>query len=277
MRSSLFSALIAVSVLGGAGVAHAQGTLFVGSDVNTFSGSLPDKLGVVSVNGANFVSQTNYSTTFHINGFTDVSGQNFLYAGDPFSGVINRVDYTGNLLGSISVPGIATGCCNEDMIWTGSQLYHGQYSSGIQLIDLNTGNITQSWSMPDIVGMSFVGSDIWISQWSGRSVGIWDPSTGTYTAQFSTPNNAGGLAFDPVSSIMWVGMQGGTVVPYQLDGTAINAGFQPFGNIGDTIDGLAFLGEVADVPEPATWGAMALGLTALAGLRRRRGRVVPAR
>ena len=51
------------------------GTLFIGTDENTFDGILPDKLGVATVNGSTLVSQTNYATTFHINGFTDVSGR----------------------------------------------------------------------------------------------------------------------------------------------------------------------------------------------------------
>ncbi len=238
------------------------GKLFVGADVRSFNNTLPDILGVVSVSGAAFVSQTNYNTTFHINGLTDVSGQNFLYAGDPFSGKINKVSYTGSLLGSISVPGIQTGCCNEDMIWTGTSLYHGQFGNGIQRIDITTGAILSNQSQPDVVGMSYVGGKIWITHWGARQVGIWDPVTNVFTAQFSTPNNAGGLAYDAADHILWVGMEGGSIVPYSLTGTALNGGFRPFGGITDTIDGLAFLGE-ATAPEPSAWALMLLGFGGL--------------
>jgi hypothetical protein len=110
-----------------------------------------------------------------------VSGQNYLYAGDPFSNAINVVSYTGGLLNTIPVTGMATSCCNEDMIWTGSALYHAQYGNGIQLIDLSSGTITQTWAQSDVVGMSYVNGEIWISLWSGQQVGIWDPVTNTFS------------------------------------------------------------------------------------------------
>jgi hypothetical protein len=251
-------------------VQAAGGTLFIGTDENTFNGVLPDQLGVATVNGANVVGTTVYSTSFHINGMTDVSGQNFLLAGDPRSGLINKVSYTGALLGTIPVPGIATGCCNEDMIWTGTQLYHAQYNNGIQLIDLNTGTVLSTQPEPGVVGMAYAKGNIWISLWAQHEVGIWNPSTNVFTFEFSTPSNAGGLAYDPFNGVMWVGLGGGTVVPYTLAGVALNAGFQPFGptSEGDTIDGLAFLGEATGVtgggvPEMSTWAMMAFGFAGL--------------
>jgi hypothetical protein len=138
------------------------------SDVNTFSGILPDKLGVATVSGASVVSQTDYATTFNINGMTDVSGQNFLYAGDPYSAAINKISYTGALLDTIPITGWNTSCCKEDMIWTGTQLYHAQFGSGITLIDLTTGTVGALQSQPDVVGMAYANGDIWISQWNGQ-------------------------------------------------------------------------------------------------------------
>jgi hypothetical protein len=251
--------------------AASAGVLFIGTDANTFDGILPDQLGVATVNGANFVGQTTYATSFHINGLTDVSGHNYLYAGDPFSGNINMVSYTGALLGSTPVAGMATGCCNEDMIWTGSQLYHGSYGTGIQLIDLSSGTILNTYTnQTDVVGMALVGSTIWITHWGAEQVGTWDPTTDTFTAMFSTPSAAGGLAYDPSSGVMWVGLQGGNVVPYTLSGVAINAGFQPFGPISDTVDGLAFLGEAGPVPEPITLSLFGVGLAGAFASRRRK-------
>ncbi|THD59563.1 PEPxxWA-CTERM sorting domain-containing protein [Phenylobacterium sp.] len=164
------------------------------------------------------------------------------------------------------------------MIWTGTELYHAQYGNGIQQIDINTGQVLSNQSQPDVVGMSFVGGQIWITQWSGREVGIWNPTTNAFTPEFSTPSNAGGLAYDPTDGIMWVGLEGGSVVPYTLAGVQLNGGFQPFGEIDDTIDGLAFLGESAPsngggggIPEPSSWALMVLGFGGLgAALRSRR-------
>ncbi len=269
--SALAFALFALATTLVAGPASA-GTLFIGSDQNSFDGVLPDQFGVATVNGANFVSETNNATTFNINGMTDVSGQNYLYAGDPFSNAINTVSYTGALLSSTPITGMATSCCNEDMIWTGSQLYHAQYGNGIQLIDLNTGTILSTQSQPDVVGMAYANGQIWISNWSAQQVGTWDPNTGIFTSAFNTPSNAGGIAFDPVAQIMWVGLQGGFVVPYNLSGVALNAGFQPFGAINDTIDGLAFLGEANATPLPGALPLFGtgLGMMGLLGWRRKR-------
>src|ERR1035438_10452177 len=106
MRNSIVSggilafALLAFTLIAAPASA---GTLFIGTDENTFNGVLPDQLGVATTNGASLVSETNYATTFHINGITDASGQNFLYAGDPRSNLINTVSYTGALLASTPI------------------------------------------------------------------------------------------------------------------------------------------------------------------------------
>jgi len=88
-----------------------------------------------------------------------------------------------------------------------------------------------------------VGNTIWITQWSAQKVGTWDPSTNTFTMKFATPANAGGLAYDPVNGILWVGLQGGSVVPYDLNGNQQGPGFSPFGAITDTVDGLEFVSQ----------------------------------
>jgi hypothetical protein len=267
----LVGASIALVLAAAATPAIANGTLFIGTDEDTFNHVLPDQLGVATVNNASLVGVTVHPTTFHINGMTDVTGQNFLYAGDPFSDLINKITDTGALISSTPITGMATTCCNEDMIWTGTQLFHGQFNNGIQLIDVTTGTILSTQPQRDVVGMAFVKGQIWITHWAAHEVGIWDPTTNVFTSEFTTPSNAGGLAFDPSSGIIWVGLGGGSVVPYTLAGVALNAGFQPFGptSSADTIDGLAFLGE-ARIPEPSTWAMLLLGFASLGVLAYRR-------
>ncbi|MGH6799731.1 MAG: PEP-CTERM sorting domain-containing protein, partial [Roseiarcus sp.] len=156
--------------------------------------------------------------------------------------------------------------------WNGTDLLHAQFNNGIQLIDVTTGTILSTQSQPDVVGMAFAKGQIWITHWAGREVGIWDPTTNVFTPEFSTPSNAGGLAYDPVAGVMWVGQAGGMVVPYTLAGVALNAGFQPFGptSTADTIDGLAILGEAPRIPEPSTWAMLLLGFASLGVLAYRR-------
>jgi streptogramin lyase len=150
----------------------------------------------------------------------------------------------------------------------GNVLYHAYYNTEIEQLDPVTGAaVGAPIAQPDVVGMANVGGTVWISHWGGRTVGTWDPGTNVYTPMFSTPSNAGGLAYDPDSNILWVGLQGGFVVPYTLAGVALNAGFQPFGAINDTIDGLTFRGEGSQVPEPASLLLVGSGLIA-AGRRR---------
>src|SRR6185436_3792425 len=111
------------------------------------------------------------------------------------------------------------------------------------------------------VGMANVAGQVWISKWASRSVGSWNPITNIYTPVFSTPANAGAIAYDADNAILWVGMQGGLVVPYTLTGIALNGGFLPFGPMRYTIDGLTFLGEGTQaVPEPASLLLLGAGL-----------------
>jgi hypothetical protein len=244
------------------------GTLVIGRDTEDFAASLPDQLVFATVNGAAFVSQASVLTPYQVNGLAD--GPGYMYAGSAVTNVLHTIDYSGNLLTSIGAPGIQTGCCNEEMLLVGSTLYHARYSSSIQSIDPVTGVQLNSWAQADVVGMAIANGQIWISKWSGRQVGTWDPVTNIFTPVFNTPNNAGGLAFDPFNQIMWVGMAGGSVVPYDLAGNALNGGFQPFGGaFSDTIDGLTFQGEVSGVPEPSTWALLGAGLGALVVLRRK--------
>ena len=256
------------------------GFLFIGTDTEEFGGAVSaDRLGRFQTRGPNVVGGGIIATAFPINGMTDAHG--FLYSGDPRSNVIRRITYDGSLLGS-TVAAIPAACCSEDMVLGGRFLYHAHYPSTIEKINAATGALVQTYAQPNVVGMTFVTDDddddddgdhdggktfarlhltegvvlfdhgdqnddrqIWITKWSARQVGTWDPATNTFTPRFTTPQDAGGLAWDSGKKVLWVGLRGGLVVPYRLNGTPYNAGFLPFGPLGgDTIDGLEFVRKI---------------------------------
>ena len=251
------------------------GILFVGTDTEEFENFAGSYLMKVTVNGANFVSQQNIPLNFNLNGLGD--GPGFLYAGEPNQNTLRTIDYNGNLLTSTS-GGFPNSCCNEEMQFLGGNLYHAHWSDNIQQINPTTGAVIQTFPQNNIVGLAVVGSVIWATNWAAQQVGTWDPVTNTFTPVFSTPQLAGALAFDPSSSILWVGQLGGQVVPYTLAGVALNSGFNPITNNPafaglniDTVDGLTFQGEATQaVPEPASIGLFGFGLAALGLIRRRR-------
>lgn len=264
-------------LLGGltlAGCAAAQiasaGVLFIGTDNEEFNTGGPSILVKATVSGTNFVSQVNIPLAFDLNGLGD--GPGFLYAGTPNSNTLRTIDYNGNVLTTVAA-GFPNSCCNEEMQFSGGKLYHAHWADNIEQIDPVTGAVIATFSVPQVVGMALVGNQLWITNWQNKQVGTWDPVTNSFISVFTVPDLAGALAYDPDSSILWVGQAGGLVAPYSLAGALLGPGFKPFGDIGSTIDGLTFLGEGTQqpVPEPATMALLGLSLAGLAMARRRKG------
>jgi hypothetical protein len=267
----LFGALLLVGTTPAQAHGKQRGFLFVATDTEEFHGVLPDRLARFRTRGPNVLDSTIISTSYPINGMANARG--FLYSGDPLSNVIRRISYNGSLLGSM-VAAFPPGCCSEDMIFDGRFLYHAHHAFTIEKIHARTGALIQTFPQLDVVGMTFVDEEdddddddrdkfrrfastaglawfhhdddrqIWITKWSARQVGTWDPATNTFTPRFTTPDLAGGLAWDSGRKVLWVGQRGGRVVPYRLNGTPYNAGFLPFGPIPDTIDGLEFVRKI---------------------------------
>jgi hypothetical protein len=223
-----------------------DGLLFAGTGHNTVSGTpLPDQLGRFTINGTSMTGGGALSVNYYINGVAQAG--KFLYAGDPNSNTLRTIDFNGGLVSSV-VAGFPNACCNEDMHFDAANnvLWHANYSLEIEKLNPATGAVITAYPQSDVVGITFVGNTIWITKWAGQQVGTWDPTTNTFTMKFATPANAGGLAYDPVNGTLWVGLQGGLVVPYDpTTGLAKGSGFSPFGGLGaDTVDGLEFVSQV---------------------------------
>ena len=223
-----------------------DGLLFAGTDHNTVSGTpLPDQLGRFTINGTSMTGGGALSVNYYINGMAQAG--KFLYAGDPNSNTLRTIDFNGGLVSSVAA-GFPNACCNEDMHFDAANnvLWHANNSLEIEKLDPATGAVITAYPQSDVVGITFVGNTIWITKWAGQQVGTWDPTTNTFTMKFATPANAGGLAYDPVNGTLWVGLQGGLVVPYDpTTGLAKGSVFSPFGGLGaDTVDGLEFVSQV---------------------------------
>jgi hypothetical protein len=256
------------------------GVLIAGRDTEDFANSVAkggiDQLAKTTTAGAVAGATALINTNYQVNGIGDKGG-GVLYAGSAVLDNFLTIDYDGNLLTTGTSAGYKTTCCNEDIAYDPltNTVYRGSYSAAIVAVNGTTGALISTDPEEDVVGMAHVNGEIWISKWRGREVGTWDPLTGLYTKKFDTDGaggingNAGGLAFDPDNQILWIGFQGGLVTPWSLTtGTRLGDGYQPFGPMDETIDGLVFLGESRSVPEPASLLLVALGLVAAATRRR---------
>ena len=230
--------------------------LYCGTDATAFQEE-NGQVAVVRTSGASIVGTVQiFRLDVPLNGIT--FGNFSLWAGQPED--VNGVP--GNTLRRVSVSSpptvlntvqagsgsFSSNCCNEQMTLFKGKLYHAHYNDAIQQLSIDPSGDSQvevTYPQSNVVGMASDGTRIWISKWEEAQVGTWDPSTNIFTPVFSTPANAGGLAWDVKHGVLWVGMSGGLVVPYNATGTKLGNGFSPFGSISGTIDGLAFVSAAA--------------------------------
>jgi hypothetical protein len=229
--------------------------LYCGTDQTGFEGE-NGQIAVVATKGSKIGTPYVYNVDFPLNGLTFLVHEGELLTGQPE----NVGTAAGNTLRIISldVPAVlkstilagpssfSTACCNEQMVrGPDGVIYHAHYSDVIQSIEIGPGNkskVIQTFPQEDVVGMASDGVNIWISKWSEEQVGIWVPATNTFTPVMGFSNEPGALAWDLQNGILWVGMNGGLVVPYNAAGDQLNSGFRPFGtSVTDNIDGLAFV------------------------------------
>lgn len=228
-------------------------TLYCGTDDTGFAGET-GQLAAVRTSGPVVISSIHvFDLGVPLNGLA--SGNGALWSGQPE----DVKDSPGNDLRQISetnppvvlstlLPGANSfnpSCCNEQMALTPQGFFHVHYSDSIQRLvrdDSGKSEVKQTYNQSGVVGIAYDGTQIWISKWGDRKVGTWDPTTNTFTAVFSTPADAGGLAWDVANGVLWVGMLGGEVIPYDATGRKLSDGFKPFGDISGTVDGLAFVG-----------------------------------
>jgi hypothetical protein len=226
--------------------------LVCGTDNFAFNG-LSEELAAVHTNGPTVVGGVEiFDIQFPVNGLAPASG--YIMSGQP-EDVESEGGTTLRVLGDFGPPHViltvspgsnsfSADCCNEQMVQApDGKFYHAHYSDSIQQLVLQGGQsqVVNTFPQSDVVGMASDGVNIWITNWSAQQVGTWDPTTNIFTPVFTTPGDAGGLAWDIPNGVLWVGMSGGAVIPYNASGQQLGPGFSPFGSISGPVDGLAFV------------------------------------
>ena len=254
----LMTSLIAMTFIVGfsSSNAYADGTLFVGADVEEFAFGI-DQIGIFTTTGGVAVGAPVPLGAGDLANGMAVIGPNQLltgtvglpYSPDAASATTVKLRDFSTVPGVSFIAAIPSSQFNEDYAYDGTSVWHTHFigagaGSVIELDPNNLGGAALSVHNLNFgpVGATVVDGQLWISDWAGQTFGTFDPNTDTYVPMLSTSGtNAGCLAFDSHSRIIWGGEQGGLLVPYDVDTlTAINAGFLPLGGIGATVDGCAF-------------------------------------
>ena len=257
----LFGAVFVAGQYSSQADASPGGILFVGTDEEEFI-RVQDRIGKFETDGPNIVGGgiIPLADGDHANGMTVVGNQ--LLTGTvgeefnpaPIGQTLTFRDFLTVPQSSVvaDIPAVAF---NEDLAYDGVSVWRAHYrnSDAGSIRELDPNNLNGPALQVDNldfgpVGMTFANGQLWITAGDQQQVGTWDPVTNTFTPVFQTPNFAGCLAFDDADQILWVGMGEGLVVPYDLAGSPLNAGFHPFGDIHRPIDGCAFA-RIASEPD----------------------------
>ncbi len=225
------------------------GLLVAGTDNEEFSGQDQDHIARIDVSGPNVLGSTLVDTEVDVNGL-ESTGHGTLFAGDPETSAQNVIGLDGSLIESTTGP-FPAACCNEDIAFDGTHLWRSHWSDTL-FEYLPDGSLVNSYAQSDVVGATFVADTLWITKWSAAQVGTFDPTTNTFTSMFTTSTVAGGLAYDSANNILWVGRGGGFVEAWDLDSMTLIQGstIKPFGDILNTIDGLALILDTEISGEP---------------------------
>ncbi len=242
------------------------GTLYLGSETELTA------LGIFTTNGPTVTSQTSVATAgFNFNGVGEGAGLTGIVTGAADSRNFNTRDLAGGLIGSF--PDATPANLNEDFAGNGTELWRAN-SSGAIIYKLNPANgstlATHTLTgASQLVGLTFVGSQLWAGDFVAGTVGTVDTAFDTYTPVFSpfAPFALGGLAYDSTSGVMWVGSSS-VIHPYNTAGTSMGPDVDTSLVYPGFIDGLAFI----PVPEPGTLLLVGTAIFSMAAVRRRRVR-----
>lgn len=220
-------------------------------------------LGIVQTNGATAGTVQVINTSYPLSGVAGAG--TFLFTEDTDTQTINKISPTGALISSLTGNFPAGRCCGESLFFDGTVLWRVNYAGEVDKLDPTTANVITSYPQSGKVGITSVNGTLWLSDWDTGDIGTWNPATNTFTPVFNTDNSPAGLAFDAGANILWIGNGASeSVVPYSLTGTQLGAGFVPFGDAGDEIDGLTVF--AATTPPPPTTPAPPSMLLVLLGL-----------
>jgi hypothetical protein len=255
------------------------GTLYLGTD-NTIGSS--GILGIYATNGAAVTSKTavNPADGRSFNGVGEGLGLNGIVTGG-WGHEFDTRNLAGNLISQSNNFFTPYPTVNEDFAGNGSQIWRVVYSPTIYLLNPD-GTTNQAHTLSGasgLVGLTFVGRQLWAGDFNAGTIGTVNTTTDTYTPVFTPAGltaEVGGLAYDAGSGVLWVGSQA-VIAPFDLAGNRLGANIDTSGELGSAgfIDGLAFVPN--SVPEPGSLTLLGLGVASfgsIAWTRKRKAKSV---